>query len=64
MLLKNFIQLYDDWNRYICINDNNLKLYDRVKIFKLESNKNYERILNTRVITFGFYPIPGNLNMN
>lgn len=52
MTLREFIEIYDNWNGYTCINDNNL--YARVKTVQID-NGNYERALNAKVIAFGFY---------
>lgn len=57
MILKEFLDLYDNWNGYAVINDNNLKLYARCKTAALAENKdnNYTTPLNSEVVSFGFY---------
>ena len=57
MILAEFLKLYDNWNGYTVINDNNLKLYARCKTVALAENKdrNYTSALNAEVLSFGFY---------
>ena len=57
MILKDFLEMYDNWNGYTVINDNNLKLYARCKTVALAENKdkNYTKALNAKVLSFGFY---------
>lgn len=57
MILKEFLDLYDNWNGYTVVNDNNLKRYARCKTVALAENKdnNYTTPLNSEVVSFGFY---------
>ena len=51
--------MYDNFNGYLVINDNNLKLYARAKVSAVAGSRNYERALECHVVSFGFYKDPG-----
>ena len=54
MELKEFLDLYDNWNGYTQINDRNCNPYARVKTDRI-FNGNYNNILDCKVMAFGFY---------
>jgi hypothetical protein len=62
MKLKQFMDLYDNWNGVTVVNDNNL---DRIVmgtthrimscIPTLINVESYEKLFNMKVVSFGFY---------
>lgn len=65
MLFKDFMKMYDNWNDYTKVNDNDLQTVVRAKtedimdgvaeFEKQASIKDYETLYNSEVIAFGFY---------
>lgn len=49
--------LFDDWNKFLIISDDNLNhILDGEKVFEVYDKKEkYEDILNKDVVSFGFY---------
>lgn len=54
MTLKEFLDMYDNWNGNIVVNDNNLNPVVRSKIFIL-TYRSLPNLMNKEVIAFGFY---------
>lgn len=54
MKLADFLDLYDNWNGNLVINDRNCNLYARVRFDRI-NNGNYDSVLKTEVMAFGFY---------
>lgn len=52
MTLREFLDLYDNWNGVICINDDNLNLVVKGNPYVVLS---YEKLIEMKVVAFGFY---------
>lgn len=51
--LKQFLELYDDWNRITRVNDN--ELHPIVEDVMVNIYENRTDLLNMKVVAFGFY---------
>lgn len=52
------LNLFDDWNKYIIINDNSLnRLYNaRTKIFEfMDEKEKHKDLLGKEIVSFGLY---------
>ena len=52
MKLRDFVNLYDNWNGILVVNDDNLKPIVKGKIDVVLS---YENVYEMEVVSFGFY---------
>lgn len=53
MKLKEFLDMYDNWNGVMCVNDNNLDLIVKGSVYQIiTAHKNLHR---KQVVAFGFY---------
>ena len=52
MKLRDFVDLYDNWNGILVVNDDNLKPIVRDKV---EVALSYKNVYEKEVIAFGFY---------
>jgi len=52
MKCREFLNMYDNWNGFVCINDDNLNLIIRDKPSAALSYKN---VFEMEVVAFGFY---------
>ena len=68
MKFKDFMDLYDNWNGITKVNDNELKTIIRAKtVYLMDKNdifapfpvwssvRDYEKLFNMEVVSFGFY---------
>lgn len=62
MKLRQFIEMYDNWNGTIKVNDDNLDMIVSGCILEiiecipmLNKVKNYEKLFDMKVVSFGFY---------
>ena len=54
MKLKDFLELYDNWNGIVKINDNNLNCIVKDKGYIIAESNN-EKMMNGEVVSFGYY---------
>lgn len=52
MKLRDFVDLYDNWNGILVVNDDNLKPIVKDKV---EVALSYENVYEKEVVAFGFY---------
>ena len=56
MKLKDFLDLYDNWNSILVVNDNNLDRYATVDLRNAsEWLVEHTTVANANVVAFGFY---------
>ena len=55
MKLKDFIDLYDNWNGWTRVNDNNLKMIADDHTFLIAESDMYAHLQDKEVVSFGFY---------
>ena len=63
MVLKEFVEMFDNWNGIMVVNDTNLNVIVRDFVTNIMDNENikihhsigHEQLLNSEVESFGFY---------